>query len=90
MVAVPQDLRYGHAAKDGRLGVLRIFQERRIERIVSGPGSCAEDSGNHAGYGIGNGHSRQFTASEDVVADGNGLIGQILFDAVIDAFVMAA
>jgi len=96
VVAGKQDWRDGpfYAAlgrEDLRSGVVGIFNVALAAvRLFDDGGFLADDAGHEARDGIKHDHGRKFAAGQDVVADGDFLVHQMVGDALVDAFVTAA
>ncbi len=73
-----------------RFRVLRAFQKRLGKGIARRACRITQDARHHTRHGVNHDHRAQLAARQDVIADGNELVSQMVFDASIHAFVMTA
>src|SRR5450759_2488410 len=94
-VAPPGDLGVVAGAQDGRhlptpvlgwAGVLGLFEEAAGERFVGVRGVVAEHAGDQSGDGLDDDERSGLAAGEDVVADGELAVAEMVGDALVDAF----
>lgn len=90
VVAAEEDVGDAPAAEFDGAGVLGEFEEAGGVAVVGGALVVAEDSGEQAGDGVDDDGGGEGAVGEDVVADGKFAVDEVVDDALIDAFVVAA
>ena len=90
VVAAEEDVGDAPAAELDGAGVLGELEEAGGVAVVGGALVVAEDAGEEAGDGIDDDGGGEGAVGEDVVADGKLAVDEVVDDALIDAFVMAA
>ena len=90
MVAGEQDVGDAPASKIRGTGVLRAFEEALRERVLSGGIFVAEDAWNEAGHGIDEYGGGDCAIGQNVIANGDLFVNEMVDDSLIDAFIMAA
>ena len=90
MVAAEEDTGDFPALVVGGAGVVGMVEEAVSEGILLRGVAVAQDAGDQAHDSIGEDERRQHAAGEDIVANGNFVIDEVVGDALVDAFVVAA
>ena len=90
VVAAEQDIGDAPAAEFDGAGVLGEFKEAGGVAVVGGALVVAEDAGEEAGDGVDDDGGGEGAVGEDVVADGKLAVDEVVDDALIDAFIVAA
>jgi len=70
--------------------VLRLLEQAAGEGLVLGGRLVAEHAGDEPGDGFDDDERRGLPSGEDVVADGELVVAEVLGDALVDALVAAA
>ena len=90
MVAAEQDFGDLPAFVFGGAGVVRMVEDPGGKRILLGRLLVAKDAGDEPHDGIRNDQCGQHPAGENIVADGNFVIDEVIRHALVDAFIVAA
>ncbi len=90
MVSSEENLRHFPAFVIRRAGVVGVVEETVGKGILLRGLVIAEHAGQEAHHGIGDNQRGKHAAGEDVVADGNLVIDQVVRHALVDALVVAA
>ena len=90
VVAAEEDVGDAPAAEFDGAGVLGEFEEAGGMAVVGGALGVAEDAGEEAGDGVDDDGGGEGAVGEDVVADGKFAVDEVVDDALIDAFIVAA
>jgi len=90
VVAAEENVGDAPAAIFDRAGVLRTFDEAAGKAVVGRALGIAENAGEEADDGVGDDGGGESAIREDVIADGNFVIHEMVDDALVEALVVAA
>ena len=90
VVARQEHIRHTMATEVGGACIYRSGKQVVLEGVGKSGGTVTDDTGNHAGDGIGNDHGCQFTAGKHVVTYAE-VLGDVQFPyALVNALVVSA
>jgi len=90
MIAGEKNPRDAHTLEILGPCILRMLKDRLAKRIGNGRTLVAQDSREQPGDGFHHDHGGEFSAHQNIIADGYLIIGKILGNPLIDPFVPAA